>query len=100
MTEEGMTNAFGREALFMLVAMFQHTSKICEEGQFLHLKSLIQLVKENGKNATFCKSQVHPSIVYSALKQCCSRRLQPLAHRITSCKCAVAALKALLLLLL
>ena len=47
--------AFGREALFMLGAMFQHTSKICEEGQFLDPTSLIQLVTENGKYTTFCK---------------------------------------------
>ena len=56
MTKECMTQAFGREALFMLGAMFQHTSKICEEGQFLDPKSLIVMLKENGKKATFRKS--------------------------------------------
>ena len=54
-TKEGMNEAFGREALFMLGAMFQHTSKICEEGQFLDPKSSIQLVKENSQTTTFRK---------------------------------------------
>ena len=42
MTKEGMNKACGREALFMLGAMLQHTSKICEEGQFLDPQYLIQ----------------------------------------------------------
>ena len=57
MTKEGMNKTFGREALFMLGAMFQHTSKICEEVQFLDPKSLIQLVMENGKKTSFRKRQ-------------------------------------------
>ena len=75
MTKEGMNKVFGREALFMLGAMFQHTSKICEEGQFLDPKSSIQLVKESGKTTSFRNSQVHPSIVYSALKSVLSTAL-------------------------
>lgn len=68
MTKEGLKKAFGREALFMLGAMFQHSSKICEEGQFLDPKHLIQLVKDNGRKTTFRKGQVHASTVYSSLK--------------------------------
>lgn len=46
MTREGVKKAFGREALFMLGTMFQHSSNICEEGEFLNPKSLIQFTSE------------------------------------------------------
>lgn len=68
MTTESMKKAFGRDALLMIGAMFQHSSKITEEGVFQDPKNLIQMTKENGKKATYRKSQVHPSAVHAALK--------------------------------
>ena len=68
MTTESMKKAFGRDALLMIGAMFQHSSKITEEGIFLDPKNMIQTTKENGKKATYRKSQVHPSAVHAALK--------------------------------
>ena len=68
MTTESLKKAFGRGALFMLGAMFQHSSKIAEEGMFLDPKSMVQVTKENGKKVNYRKSQVHPSTVHAALK--------------------------------
>lgn len=68
MTTESLKKAFGRGALFMLGAMFQHSSKIAEEGMFLDPKNMIQMTRESGKKITYRKSQVHPSTVLSALK--------------------------------
>ena len=52
----------------MLGALFQHTEKICEEGQFLDPKSLIHMIKDNGRKVVYRKSQVHPTTIFSALK--------------------------------
>ena len=68
MTTEHLKKAFGRGALFMLGAMFQHSSKISEEGMFLDPKNMVLMTKESGKKITYRKSQVHPSTVHAALK--------------------------------
>ena len=68
MTKQGMNKSCGRDVVFMFGAMLQHSINICETGQCLDRKSLIQVVKESGQKHTFRNSQVHPSIVYSALK--------------------------------
>ena len=68
MTTEKMKKAFGRDALLMLGAMFQHSSKICGEGMLLDPKHMIQLTRESGRKSTYRKSQVHPSTVHAALK--------------------------------
>ena len=63
-----MKTAFGRGTLSMLGAMFQHSSKICEQGRFLEQKDFIQYVKENGKKSLMRKGQLHPTVVMSAVK--------------------------------
>ena len=68
MTKENMKKAFGRAALWMLGAMFQHTEKICEEGEFVDPRNLIQMTTDSGRKRTYRKSQVHPTTVLSALK--------------------------------
>ena len=70
MTPGQMKSAFGREALSIMGAMFQHQSKIGEQGKFLPQSQFVRFVKENGKSATYRKSQVDPSVVYSAIKSC------------------------------
>ena len=68
MTPQQMRRAFGRSTLSMLGAMFQHSSRICEQGRFLDPKEFIQHVKENGKKAVMRKGQLHPTVVLSAMK--------------------------------
>jgi hypothetical protein len=68
MTPQQMKRAFGRSTLSMLGAMFQHSSRICEQGRFLDPKEFIQHIKENGKKAVMRKGQLHPTVVLSAMK--------------------------------
>jgi len=70
MTPGQMKSAFGREALSIMGAMFQHQSKIGEQGKFLPQGQFVKFVKENGKASPYRKSQVDPSVVYSAIKSC------------------------------
>ena len=65
-----MKSAFGRDALNIMGAMFQHQSKIGEQGKFLPQSKFVKFVKENGKTAQYRKGQVDPSVVYSAIKSC------------------------------
>ena len=68
MTPAQMKNAFGREALQILGAMFQHQSKICGQARFLEKKDYVYQVKESGKRTLLRKSQVHPTVIFEALK--------------------------------
>ena len=58
MTPKQMKGAFGREALQVLGAMFQHQSKICAQARFLEKKDYVFQVKENGKKAMLRKACV------------------------------------------
>ncbi len=68
MTPTQMRTAFGREALAMMGAMFQHQSKIGEQGKFLPQNKFVQVLKESGGKRIHRKSQVDPTVIYSALK--------------------------------
>ena len=68
MSVKQMKRAFGRGTLSMLGAMFQHSSKICEQGRFLDHKDFIQFVHESGRKTVMRKGQLHPTVVMSALK--------------------------------
>ena len=72
MTPKQMRSAFGRGTLNMLGAMFQHSSKICEQARFLQPGDFIFHIKDNGKKALMRKGQVHPSVVLSAVKSALS----------------------------
>ena len=70
MTSGQMKAAFGRDALSFMGAMFQHQSKIGEQAKFLHQDNFVKFVKANGKSATYRKSQVDTTVVFSATKSC------------------------------
>ena len=68
MTRSQLKGAFGREALAVLGAMFQHQSKICAQARFLEKKDYVYQVKESGQRTLLRKSQVHPTVIFEALK--------------------------------
>ena len=70
MTSGQMKAAFGRDALSFMGAMFQHQSKIGEQAKFLAQDNFVKLAKSNGKSATYRKSQVDTTVVFSAAKSC------------------------------
>jgi hypothetical protein len=68
MTDKQLKKHFGRDALAMVGAMFQHQSKIGEQARFLNEKDRITVITQSGRKAILRRSQVHPSVVCSALK--------------------------------
>ena len=80
LSRKQLRNVFGRDALAMLGAMFQHTSKICEEGLHQSKDDSMLITKPNGRRSLYRKAQIHPTVVYSALNRaiaCTAAGLQP-----------------------
>ena len=68
MNRKQLRGIFGRDALAMLGAMFQHTSKICDQALHQPKEQSMVITKPNGKKALYRKGQIHPTAVYSALQ--------------------------------
>ena len=68
MTPRQLRGRFGRSALDMVGAMFQHQSKIGEQARFQTKGEMISCVAESGRKSLLRRSQVHPTAIYSALK--------------------------------
>ena len=62
-----LKNLFGRDALNMVGAMFQHSSQIGEPARFQPLDKDVQYTKPNGRKAVYRKGQLHPTAVHSAI---------------------------------
>ena len=67
MNAKQLRGLFGREALNIMGAMFQHTSQIGEPARFQTFDKCVQTKTPSGKLEIYRKSQIHPSAVYSAL---------------------------------
>ena len=63
-----MRGLFGREALAVMGALFQHTSKICEQSRHLPKEECLQITKPNGRKALYRRSQMHPTVLFSAIR--------------------------------
>ena len=79
MSSKQLKGLFGREALDMMGAMFQHTSQIGEHAQFQTLESCLQTKSPNGRSEIYQKSQIHPTAVYSALNLALASTAQGIA---------------------
>ena len=66
MSSKQLKGLFGREALIMMGAMFQHTSQIGEHARFQTLESCLQTKLPSGRSEIYRKSQNHPAAIYSA----------------------------------
>ena len=78
MTKQQLRGMFGREALHIAGALFQHSSKICDQAEHLSQDKMIQITKPNGKKALYRKSQIHASTVHSALKSVIATSAAPI----------------------
>ena len=63
MSSKQLKSLFGREALNMMDAMFQHASQIGEHARFQTLESCLQTKLPNGRSEIYRKSQIHPAAV-------------------------------------
>jgi hypothetical protein len=68
MTTKQLKGRFGRSALDIVGAMFQHQSKIGEQARFQSKDEMIHIVTESGRKAVLRRSQIHPTVVHSAMK--------------------------------
>jgi hypothetical protein len=68
MSPAQLKKTFGREALNVMDAPFQHQSKIANQARFLQKDSMISYVTESGRKSVMRRSQIHPTAVYAALR--------------------------------
>ena len=68
MSRKQLKGVFGRDALSMLGAMFQHTSKICDQASHQPKEQSMLITKPNGRKMLYRKSQLHPTVIHSALQ--------------------------------
>jgi hypothetical protein len=59
---------FGRGALDVVGAMWQHQSKIAEQARFMPKDDMISFMTASGRKSVMRRSQVHPTVIYSALR--------------------------------
>ena len=67
LSKKQLQGLFGRDALNMMGAMFQHSSQIGEPARFQSFDKSIQYTKASGKRELYRKSQLHPTAVNSAI---------------------------------
>ena len=67
MSTKQLKGLFGRDALNMMGAMFQHSSQIGESARFQPADKCVMTKKPNGKLEIYRKSQIHPTAVHSVL---------------------------------
>ena len=68
LSRKQLKGVFGRDALKMLGAMFQHTSKICDQALHQSREETMLITKPSGRMMPYRKAQVHPTVVYSAIQ--------------------------------
>jgi hypothetical protein len=59
---------FGRSALDVVGAMWQHQSKIAEQARFMTKEDMISCMTASGRKSVLRRSQVDPTVIYSALR--------------------------------
>ena len=68
MSPAQLKKQFGRQALDVMGAMWQHQSKIAEQARFMQKGDVISYVTASGRRSVMRRSQVHPTVIYSALR--------------------------------
>ena len=68
MSTAQLRKAFGREALQVVGAMWQHQSKIAEQARFMPKDDMISFMTASGRKSVMRRSQVHPTVIYAALR--------------------------------
>ena len=68
MSAAQIRKAFGRGALDVVGAMWQHQSKIAEQARFMPKDDMISFITASGRKSVMRRSQVHPTVIYSALR--------------------------------
>ena len=68
MSAAQLKKQFGRSALDVVGAMWQHQSKIAEQARFMPKDDMISYMTASGRKSVMRRSQVHPTVIYSALR--------------------------------
>ena len=68
MSECQMKHRFGRHALHVFGAMFQHASKIGEQARFLEVNDITMMSTNSGSKRVYRKGQLHETVILSAVK--------------------------------
>ena len=68
MSQAQLQRTFGRRALDVVGAMWQHQSKIAEQARFMSKEDMISFITASGRKSVMRRSQVSPTVIYSALR--------------------------------
>ena len=68
MSQAQLQRTFGRSALEVVGAMWQHQSKIAEQARFMAKDDMISFITASGRKSVMRRSQVSPTVIYSALR--------------------------------
>jgi hypothetical protein len=68
MSQAQLQRTFGRSALDVVGAMWQHQSKIAEQARFMAKEDMISFITASGRKSVMRRSQVSPTVIYSALR--------------------------------
>ena len=68
MSQAQLQRTFGRSALDVVGAMWQHQSKIAEQARFMTKDDMISFITASGRKSVMRRSQVSPTVIYSALR--------------------------------
>ena len=68
MSTAQLKKQLGRRTLDVIGAMWQHQSKIAEQARFTQKEDVISYVTASGRRSVMRRSQVHPTVIYSALR--------------------------------
>jgi hypothetical protein len=68
MSQAQLQRTFGRSALDVVGAMWQHQSKIAEQARFMKKEDMISFITASGRKSVMRRSQVSPTVIYSALR--------------------------------
>ena len=68
MSQAQLQRTFGRSALDVVGAMWQHQSKIAEQARFMSKEDMISFITASGRKSVMRRSQVSPTVIYSALR--------------------------------
>ena len=78
MSRAQLEKHFGRDALAVVGALFQHQGRIAEQGRFLQAKDAVHTVTSRGVKVPYRRGQVHSSVVYSCVKSVLKHSSVPL----------------------
>ena len=68
MSQAQLQRTFGRSALEVVGAMWQHQSKIAEQARFMTKDDMISFITASDRKSVMRRSQVSPTVIYSALR--------------------------------